>query len=71
MFSRKVETLPEIKRELKDVRCCDGDSVTLECRIHAEPTAEVRWHKDGKVELYFCTFDNLCFNLRYVPYSAR
>ncbi|XP_054274333.1 titin-like isoform X2 [Macrosteles quadrilineatus] len=45
----QVETLPEIKRELKDLRCCDGDAVTLECLVSATPLPSVRWEKDGKI----------------------
>ncbi|XP_015434395.1 PREDICTED: myosin light chain kinase, smooth muscle-like [Dufourea novaeangliae] len=46
----KVLTLPEITRELRDLRCCDGDAVTLECKVHATPEAPlVRWERGGKI----------------------
>ncbi|XP_066996546.2 titin homolog isoform X2 [Anabrus simplex] len=45
----KVQTLPVIKRELKDLRCCDGDAVTLECRVFAIPTPDIRWEKGGRL----------------------
>lgn len=32
---------------MKDLRCCDGDSVKLECHVEAKPEAEIRWEKDG------------------------
>nr|CAD7610420.1 unnamed protein product [Timema genevievae] len=47
--SCRVQTLPVIKRELKDMRCCDGDSVTLECRVQATPTPDIRWEKGGRL----------------------
>lgn len=47
MFSRKLETLPSFKKGLKDLRCCDGDAVTLECVI--ESPAEVRWERGGRL----------------------
>ena len=46
---RKVQTLPVIKRELKDLRCCDGDAVTLECCVQATPAPDIRWEKGGRV----------------------
>ncbi|CAK9829518.1 Myosin light chain kinase, smooth muscle [Anthophora retusa] len=46
----KVLTLPVITRELRDLRCCDGDAVTLECKVHATPEAPlVRWERGGKI----------------------
>ncbi|XP_039287324.1 LOW QUALITY PROTEIN: muscle M-line assembly protein unc-89 [Nilaparvata lugens] len=45
----KVQTLPEVRKELKDMRCCDGDSVTLECQVYATPPPDIRWLKDGKI----------------------
>uniref|UniRef100_A0A1B6CDT2 Myosin light chain kinase, smooth muscle-like n=2 Tax=Clastoptera arizonana TaxID=38151 RepID=A0A1B6CDT2_9HEMI len=44
-----VHTLPEIIRELKDLRCCDGDSVTLECRVQSIPTPNIRWERGGRL----------------------
>lgn len=39
-----------VTRELRDLRCCDGDAVTLECKVHAAPDAPlVRWERGGKV----------------------
>lgn len=40
-FCRNIETLPIFKRQLKDVRCCDGDSVRLECTVEAVPEPTV------------------------------
>lgn len=40
-FRRNIETLPIFKRQLKDVRCCDGDSVRLECTVQATPEPTV------------------------------
>ncbi|XP_071646927.1 uncharacterized protein [Temnothorax longispinosus] len=46
----KVLTLPIIKRELRDLRCCDGDAVSLECKVYATPEAPlVRWERGGKI----------------------
>ncbi|XP_058807501.1 titin homolog [Phymastichus coffea] len=44
-----VISVPIIKKELKDIRCCDGDAVTLECQVYAptEPP-NIRWEKSGK-----------------------
>lgn len=36
-------------QNLKDVRCCDGDSVTLECHVEALPEPSVIWERDGKI----------------------
>lgn len=47
-FFRNIETLPVFKRQLKDVRCCDGDSVRLECHIEATPGPTIIWEKDGR-----------------------
>lgn len=33
---------------MKDVRCCDGDSVRLECHVEAMPEPTIAWEKDGK-----------------------
>lgn len=49
LYSRNFETLPKFKEQLKDVRCCDGDSVRLECNVEATPApATITWEKDGK-----------------------
>ena len=47
---RNVLSVPRITSELKDIRCCDGDAVTLECKVFApsEPP-NIRWEKSGKV----------------------
>ncbi|KAJ6643194.1 Myosin light chain kinase, smooth muscle [Pseudolycoriella hygida] len=44
-----VETLPIFTRPLKDLRCCDGDSITLECHVEAQPEPTVIWEKDGRI----------------------
>jgi len=46
---RKVETLPAFKKGLKDIRCCDGDAVTLECVVEGPISPEVRWERGGKL----------------------
>ncbi|XP_033210455.1 titin homolog isoform X2 [Belonocnema kinseyi] len=45
----KVLSLPIIRKELRDLRCCDGDAVSLECKVYA-PTEQpnIRWEKEGK-----------------------
>lgn len=42
--------MPIIRKELRDLRCCDGDAVSLECKVYA-PTEQpnIRWEKEGKV----------------------
>ncbi|XP_031789478.1 titin homolog isoform X2 [Nasonia vitripennis] len=44
-----IVSVPTIKSELKNIRCCDGDAVTLECKVYApsEPP-NIRWEKSGK-----------------------
>ncbi|KAK0181087.1 hypothetical protein PV327_003402 [Microctonus hyperodae] len=44
-----VQTLPAITRPLRDLRCCDGDAITLVCKIRATPEPDVRWEKGGKL----------------------
>lgn len=43
-----METLPLFTRQLKDVRCCDGDGIRLECHVSATPEPIIRWEKDGR-----------------------
>lgn len=43
-----VETLPIFTQQLKDLRCCDGDSVRLECHVEGKPEPQIVWQKDGK-----------------------
>ncbi|KAF2897973.1 hypothetical protein ILUMI_08202 [Ignelater luminosus] len=45
----KIQTIPKIVRNLKDIRCCDGDAVTLECEVDACPPPDIRWEKRGKL----------------------
>ncbi|KAF5273319.1 hypothetical protein FQR65_LT04741 [Abscondita terminalis] len=45
----KVQTIPKIIRELCDIRCCDGDSVTLECEVDKSLSQDVRWEKCNKL----------------------
>ncbi|XP_072764137.1 uncharacterized protein [Anoplolepis gracilipes] len=46
----KVMTLPIIKRELRDLRCCDGDAISLECKVYATPEPPlIRWERGGKI----------------------
>lgn len=49
IFCRNVETVPNITKHLKDLRCCDGDAVTLECHVVGHPEPNVLWEKDGRV----------------------
>lgn len=49
LFSEE-HRIPVLKRPLSDLRCCDGDSATLECRIDVTQEFQVRWEKDGKVD---------------------
>ncbi|KAJ8954582.1 hypothetical protein NQ318_003113 [Aromia moschata] len=35
--------------DLRDTRCCDGDAVTLECKVESTPPPEIRWEKGGKL----------------------
>lgn len=56
-----MQTIPVICRELKDLRCCDGDSATFECQVEATPNPDIRWERAGKVRnkkntLYIITF---------------
>lgn len=44
-----MEHVPVVTRPLQDVRCCDGDSVTLEALVDAPKHSTVRWEKQGKV----------------------
>lgn len=44
-----METLPRIAKHLKDLRCCDGDAITLECHVDGKPEPNVFWEKDGKI----------------------
>lgn len=43
-----VDTLPIFAQQLKDLRCCDGDSVRLECHVEGKPEPQIVWQKDGK-----------------------
>ncbi|CAH1959680.1 unnamed protein product [Acanthoscelides obtectus] len=45
----EVKTIPKIVTELRDIRCCDGDSATLECVVEANPPPDIRWEKAGKL----------------------
>ncbi|KRT86913.1 Immunoglobulin, partial [Oryctes borbonicus] len=44
-----IQTIPRVINDLKDIRCCDGDSVALECKFDASPSANIRWEKAGKL----------------------
>lgn len=48
-FFSNVETLPIFTRHLKDLRCCDGDSIRLECHVDGQPEPAIIWEKDGRV----------------------
>lgn len=36
-------------RHLKDLRCCDGDSIKLECHVEGLPEPIIFWEKDGRI----------------------
>lgn len=44
-----METFPRFIRHLRDLRCCDGDAITLECHVEALPEPVIIWEKDGRV----------------------
>ncbi|KAH1008358.1 hypothetical protein HUJ05_008917 [Dendroctonus ponderosae] len=45
-----LQKLPSIVEDLRDIRCCDGDSASLECRFAPnKPPLDIRWEKDGKI----------------------
>ena len=46
-----MEHAPVVLRGLSDVRCCDGDAVTLEAQIEAPSHSSVRWEKAGRVSV--------------------
>ncbi|XP_050743267.1 titin isoform X42 [Drosophila biarmipes] len=44
-----IETLPRFVRNLRNLRCCDGDAISLECHVEADPEPFIIWEKDGHV----------------------
>lgn len=44
-----METVPNVTKHLKDLRCCDGDAVTLECHVVGTPEPNILWEKDGRL----------------------
>ncbi|XP_050702039.1 myosin light chain kinase, smooth muscle-like isoform X1 [Eriocheir sinensis] len=44
-----MERVPLVTRPLQDIRCCDGDSVTLEAQVDAPKNSTIRWEKQGKL----------------------
>ncbi|XP_065370323.1 titin isoform X6 [Calliphora vicina] len=44
-----VETLPRFIRHLRNLRCCDGDAITLEAHVEGLPEPVIIWEKDGRV----------------------
>lgn len=62
----KVQTHPIVLKGLENLRCCDGDTVTLECVVDDKANADVRWEKGGKVstknlqtnQVFYNSFDN-------------
>ncbi|XP_064551728.1 titin homolog isoform X6 [Drosophila montana] len=44
-----IETLPRFIRNLRNLRCCDGDAISLECHVEAMPEPYIIWEKDGHV----------------------
>lgn len=49
MNGKENTGLPKFTQRLKDVRCCDGDRIRLQCEIDAQTKPEVAWEKDGKM----------------------
>lgn len=41
--------MPRFLRHLRNVRCCDGDAVTLEAHVEAPPEPMILWEKDGRI----------------------
>ncbi|XP_046632684.1 titin homolog isoform X7 [Daphnia pulicaria] len=48
-----VLTAPKVVQPLRHLRCCDGDTVTFECRFNGQPeaagTLQVHWQRGGKL----------------------
>lgn len=44
-----MKIIPKIETCLRDIRCCDEDSATFECKIQGTPPPDIRWEKCGKV----------------------
>ncbi|XP_046811447.1 muscle M-line assembly protein unc-89 isoform X4 [Lucilia cuprina] len=44
-----IETLPRFIRHLRNLRCCDGDAITLEAHVEGLPEPVIIWEKDGRV----------------------
>lgn len=41
--------MPRFLRHLRNLRCCDGDAVTLEAHVEALPEPLILWEKDGRI----------------------
>ncbi|XP_075167098.1 stretchin-Mlck isoform X2 [Haematobia irritans] len=63
-----VETLPRFIRSLRNLRCCDGDAITLEAHVEGLPEPAIIWEKDGRVlpsgKDYDMTYDGIKATLR-------
>uniref|UniRef100_T1P7Q7 Myosin light chain kinase, smooth muscle n=1 Tax=Musca domestica TaxID=7370 RepID=T1P7Q7_MUSDO len=63
-----VETLPRFIRSLRNLRCCDGDAITLEAHVEGLPEPIIIWEKDGRVlpsgKDYDMTYDGIKATLR-------
>uniref|UniRef100_A0A1I8NUE4 Muscle M-line assembly protein unc-89 n=1 Tax=Stomoxys calcitrans TaxID=35570 RepID=A0A1I8NUE4_STOCA len=64
-----IETLPRFIRSLRNLRCCDGDTITLEAHVEGLPEPAIIWEKDGRVlpsgsKDYDMTYDGIKATLR-------
>ncbi|KAG7313055.1 hypothetical protein JYU34_000136 [Plutella xylostella] len=41
----RMDVIPQIKRELQDLLCCDGDTVEFECQFDGQPEPEIKWYR--------------------------
>lgn len=41
--------MPQFIRHLRNLRCCDGDAITLEAHVEGLPEPIIIWEKDGRV----------------------
>lgn len=55
--------MPRFIRPLRNLRCCDGDAITLEAHVEGLPEPVIIWEKDGRVlpsgKDYEMTYDGI------------
>lgn len=60
--------MPRFIRSLRNLRCCDGDAITLEAHVEGLPEPVIIWEKDGRVlpsgKDYDMTYDGIKATLR-------